>query len=181
VPSLGAVCIVAVFPIAGSLRGIGGPGPIDFGNGETLTALSDHTRAAVWVDTLAFLGPAMALPFAAAWFLMFRREGALAWFGVWLWSLGMIFTITQDAVQLAVVTKLPAAYSAADAAAKQALEAFGGSVAYVLSSVGGLIGFSGVGIMGVVMLRSRISPRRCPLRFFGNPLSRSSTADVRVP
>jgi hypothetical protein len=47
---------------------------------------------------------------------------------VLLWYLGMIFVITQDALEYALVTRLPDAYFAANETARTAIAAFGGSL-----------------------------------------------------
>jgi hypothetical protein len=129
---LSPVAILAAIPIAAGLRGVGGPGLIDFGSGEMLAQLAAGAPRTIWVDTLALIGPVLALPAGAGWYLILRNERSLAAFGALFWYLGMMFVITQDAVQLALVTKLPPAYVAADASLKPAIEMFGDSLAYVV-------------------------------------------------
>lgn len=129
---LSTLTILAGVPYAARLRGLGGPGLIDFGDAAILTQLAMAGSAPVLIDTFAFLGPLLALPIGAGWYLLLRNQKPLAGLGVLLWYLGMIFVITQDAMQLALVTKLPSAYLAADASIKPALLVFGESLAYII-------------------------------------------------
>jgi hypothetical protein len=158
---LSPLCIVAAVPIAGSLRGLGGPGPIDFGNGVLLMQLAMAAPGPVWVDTLALLSPVFALPIGAGWYLILKEKGSLVALGMLLWYLGMVFVITQDALQLALVTKLPPAYVAANESVRLALEAFGGSFAYIIDvlSMVGLVSYAGFAIVCIPMMSSSRIPK----------------------
>jgi hypothetical protein len=56
---LSPLAILAGVPFAASLGGVGGPGPIDFGDGALLDRLAQLGAAAVRVDLFALLGPAL--------------------------------------------------------------------------------------------------------------------------
>jgi hypothetical protein len=165
---LSPLAIVAGVPFAASLGGVGGPGPIDFGDGVRLDRLAELGAAAVRVDLFALLGPVFAVPAVFGWYLLLRPTSrSAAQLGVALWLFGMVFIVMQDALQLALVSTLPAAHAAADIETRAAIEAVGGSLGYAIE----VLAFTGhmpngigvpVGIMlllvciaalGVVMLR----------------------------
>jgi hypothetical protein len=158
---LSPLCILAGVPVAASLGGVGGPGPIDFGSGVVLTQLAMAAPRTIWVDTLALVSPVLALPVGAGWYLMLDHQRPLAALGTLLWYLGMVFVIAQDALQLAVVSTLPSAYVAADPPIKPALEVFGNSVALVIEVLAAVGVASGAGFMllSLAMLRSPRIPR----------------------
>ena len=159
---LSPLSIVLVIPLAGAVAAVGGgPGPIDFGDGATLERLAALGAAPARVDLLALLGPALALPVGFGWYLLLRRTSRLATLGILLWYLGMIFIVTQDALQLAFVTRLPAAYAAADVVARPAIVAVGASLAAaieVLASVGRLGDF-GFLLVALAILRCASTPK----------------------
>lgn len=159
---LSALSVLLGMPIAAGLRGVGGPGPIDFGSGEVLTQLSMAAPRTIWVDTLALIGPVLALPAGAGWFLILGHQRPLAALGTLLWYLAVVFVIAQDAFQLALVTTLPPAYATASAAIKPAIEAFGGSFAYVITvvaMVGHYLNTTAILILAVAMIRSPRIPK----------------------
>jgi hypothetical protein len=61
---LSPLAILAGIPFAAGLGGVGGPGPIDFGDGALLARLSELGAAPVQVDTFPLFGPVFALPAA---------------------------------------------------------------------------------------------------------------------
>jgi len=162
---LSTFAILAGMPIAGSLHGVGGPGPIDFGSGAVLTQLASAAPRTVWVDLLALVSPALALFTGAGWYLLLANERPLAWVGTLLWYVGMVFVVTQDALQLALVTTLPSAYAAADPAIKPAIEVFGASFAHVIEVLAAVGQVSGAGfiVLCVAMLRTPRIPRWIPV------------------
>jgi hypothetical protein len=162
---ISTLVMLAGVPIAAGLHGLGGPGPIDFGNSEVLARLAQATSRTIWVDALALLGPALALVAGTGVFLLIERDRPLAWIGTLLWYAGMLFVVTQDALQLALVTKLPAAYMAAEPLIRPAIEAFGASLAYAIRVLAGVGQLSGLGFMiqCVALLRLPRVPRWIPI------------------
>ena len=130
---LSPLSIFSVAPFAAKLGGAGGPGPIDFGNGELLDRLAQLGADAMRVDLFALLGPLFALPAAFGWYVLLRSTNrSAAQLGVALWLIGMVFIIFQDALQLALVSTLPAAHAAADIETRAAIEAVGGAFGYTI-------------------------------------------------
>ena len=160
---LSPLSILAVAPFAAQLGGAGGPGPIDFGDGAVLDRLAQLGAAAVRVDLFALLGPLFALPAALGWYALLRSTSrSAAQLGVALWLIGMLFIIFQDALQLALVSTLPAAHAAADIETRAAIEAFGGSFAYtidVFSFVGHLPNGFGFIVLALLMWRCATIPK----------------------
>lgn len=157
---LAPLMIVAAIPFSPAVRGFGGPGPIDFGDARVLEQLSANQSAAIWVDIFALVGPTLALGAGFGWYLMLRRTSILALYGVLLWYVGMVFVVAQDALQLAFVTKIPAAYAAAGDASKATVLAVGDILAYtveVLTFVG-VVSHVGAFIVYLVSLRARSVP-----------------------
>lgn len=153
--------ILVALPFAARLRGVGGPGPIDFGDARVLEQLHEVQADAVWVDTIALIGPTPALGIGIGWYLMVRRTSVLALYGTVLSYVGLVFVVAQDALQLAFVSRLPAAYVAATDAAKPAILAAGDTLGYaieVLANVG-IVGYVGAFIMYLVTLRTPSIPR----------------------
>jgi hypothetical protein len=153
--------VLAALPFAARLRGLGGPGPINFGDARVLEQLHEVESAAIWVDTFALIGPTLVFGIGIGWYLIVRRTSAFALYGTVLWYVGMVFIVVQDALQLAFVSRLPAAYVAATEAAKPAVLAVGGTLAYaieVLANVG-IVGYVGAFILYMVTLRTPSIPR----------------------
>jgi hypothetical protein len=153
--------IVAGIPIKAKLGAIGGPGPINFADGELLSKLHAAEPATVWVDTAALVGPVLGLGAGIGWYLLLNKHSALALYGTLLWYLGMLFIVAQDAMQLAVVSTLPAEYVAASDASKPAIAAMASVLAYiieVLASVG-VISYVGSLLIGVACLRCSLVPK----------------------
>ncbi len=136
---LSPLAIFAGIPFAAALGGVGGPGPIDFGDGALLARLAELGVAPVRVDLFALLGPIFALPATMGWYVLLRNEGRLAQLGVAMWYVGMLLVVVQDALQLALVSTLPAAYAAADISTRVAIEAVGGGLGYAIK----VLAFSG--------------------------------------
>lgn len=159
---LSPLAILAGIPFAASLGGVGGPGPIDFGDGALLARLAELGTAPARVDLFALLGPVFALPAAFGWYLLLRPMGRLAQLGVVLWYIGMVFIILQDALQLAFVSTLPAAYAAADITTRAAIEAVGASLGYTIDALaftGHLPNGFGFLLLSLLMWRSAVIPR----------------------
>jgi hypothetical protein len=117
--------------------------------------------AAVWVDTFALIGPTLAFGILVGWYLMVRRTSVFALYGAVLSYVGLIFIVAQDALQLALVSRLPAAYLAATEATRPAILIMGSALAYaieVLANVG-IVSYVGAFILYVVMLRTPAIPR----------------------
>lgn len=158
---LAPLAIFAGIPYAAGLGGVGGPGPIDFGNGALLARLAELGAAPARVDLFALLGPIFALPATMGWYVLLRSEGRLALLGVVMWYVGMIFIIAQDALQLALVATLPAAYAAADITTRVAIEALGGGLGYsieVLAFSGHWPNGFGLIVLSLLMLRCAAVP-----------------------
>jgi hypothetical protein len=155
-----------VLTIAGVLSivnplGLGGPGPIDFGDARVLEQLHEVRSDAIWVDTVALIGPTLAFGVGIGWYLMVRRTSVFALYGTVLSYLGLVFIVAQDALQLAFVSRLPDAYVAATDAVKPALLGVGDTLGYaieVLANVG-IVGYVGSFIMYLVTLRTPSIPR----------------------
>ena len=159
---LSPLMIFAGIPFAAQLAGAGGPGPIDFGDGAVLARLAELGDAPVRVDLFALLGPIFALPATMGWYVLLRTEGRLAQLGVVLWYVGMLFVITQDALQLALVSTLPASYAAADISTRSAIEAVGGGLGYaikVLAFAGHLPSSFGSILLSLLMWRCAAIPK----------------------
>lgn len=159
---LSPLAIFAAIPFAAGLGGAGGPGPIDFGNGAVLARLAELGVAPARVDLFALLGPILALPATIGWYVLLRAQGRLALLGVVLWYFGMVFIIAQDAVQLALVSTLPASYAAADTAARVAIEVLGTGLARsieVLAFSGHLPNGFGIILLSLLMWRCATIPR----------------------
>ena len=158
---LSPLAILAGIPFAAELGGVGGPGPIAFADGEVLLKLAELGAAPVQVDTFALIGPVLALPAAAGWYLLLRSTSRVAAFGIVLWWLGMVFVVIQDALQLAFVSTLPTAYAGADITLRASIEVLGASAARsidVLSFVSH-IGDFGFLLVSLVMLRAAVIPK----------------------
>jgi hypothetical protein len=151
---LSALAMLTAIPIAAGLQGFGGPGPINFGSGMVLSQLAATAPRPAWVDTLALLGPVLGLPAGAGWYLI-SRQHTLATLGILLWYLGMVFTIMQDAVQIALVVTFPAAYVAADPVIQPALEIVGSSASSLIVIVSrvGAIGWLGCLFVSLSMVK----------------------------
>ena len=150
--------ILAALPFAARLRG---PGPINFGDARVLEQLHAAQSDAVWVATIALIGPTLAFGIGIGWYLMVRRTSALALYGTVLSYVGLAFVVAQDALQLAFVSRLPAAYVAATDAVKPAILGVGDTLGYaieVLANVG-IVGSVGAFIMYLVTLRTPGIPR----------------------
>jgi hypothetical protein len=92
---------------------------------------------------------------------MVRRTNVFALYGAVLSYVGMIFIIAQDAMQLAFVSRLPAAYVAATDATKPAVLVIGSVLAYaveVLANVG-IVSDLGALVLYLVMLHTPAIPR----------------------
>jgi hypothetical protein len=88
--------------------------------------------------------------------------GRLAQLGVVLWYIGMVFIILQDALQLAFVSTLPAAYAAGDVTTQAAIEAVGasfGSAIDVLAFTGHLPNGLGFLLLSLLMWRCGAIPK----------------------
>jgi len=158
---LSPLLILAAAPFAARLRGAGGPGPIDFGDEKVLMQLHGLLPAAIWVDTVALIGPTLAFGIGAGWYLMLRRTSTFALYGAVLLYVGLIFIVAQDALQLAFVSRLPAAYVAASDSTKPAILVIGATLAYtveVLATVG-IINYVGTFILYLVTLRTPRIPK----------------------
>jgi hypothetical protein len=159
---LSPLTIFAGIPFAAGLGGVGGPGPIDFGDGAVLARLAELGAAPARVDLFALLGPVFALPATMGWYVLLRAEGRLAQLGVVLWYVGMVFIIMQDAMQLALVSTLPSAYAAADVATRAAIETVGGGLGYtieVLAFSGHLPNAFGIILLSLLMWRCPAIPK----------------------
>ena len=160
---LSPLAILAGVPFAASLGGVGGPGPIDFGDGALLDRLAQVGATAVRVDLFALLGPLFSLPAAFGWYLLLRSTSrSTAQLGVALWLIGMVFIILQDALQLALVSTLPAAHAAADIETRAAIEAVGGSLGYtidVFAFTGHLPNGFGFIVLSLLMWRCAAIPK----------------------
>jgi hypothetical protein len=160
---LSPLAILAGVPFAAQLGGVGGPGPIDFGDGARLDQLAQLGAAAVRVDLSALLGPVFAVPAVFGWSALLRSTSrSAAQLGVALWLFGMVFIIMQDALQLALVSTLPAAHAAADIETRAALEAVGGAFGYtidVLAFTGHMPNGFGFLLLSVLMWRSATIPK----------------------
>jgi hypothetical protein len=160
---LSPLAIVAGVPFAVTLGGIGGPGPIDFGDGALLDRLAGLGTAAVRVDLFALIGPVFSFPAAFGWYLLLRPVSrSAAQLGVGLWLIGMVFIVMQDALQLALVSTLPAAHASADLATRAAIEALGGSLGYsidVLAFAGHLPNGFGFVLLSSLMWRCPTIPK----------------------
>jgi hypothetical protein len=162
---LSPLLLLCGVPIAVGLRGLGGPGLIAFGDGEVLTQLAAAAPRTIWIDTIALVGPMVALPSGAGWHLIAGDQRPLAALGTLLWYIGISFIIAQDAIQLAVVTTLPPAYAAASEIARPAIEVFGATLAHVIKVLASVGVASGVGflLVCVALLRAATVPRWIPL------------------
>jgi hypothetical protein len=160
---LSPLAIVAGVPFAAALGGVGGPGPIDFGDGVLLDRLAAIGAAAVRVDLFALLGPVFSLPAAFGWYVLLRSTGrSAAQLGVGLWLVGMLFIVLQDALQLALVSTLPSAHAAADITTRAAIEAVGESLGYTIDVVaftGHLPNGFGFFLLSLLMWRCAAIPK----------------------
>jgi hypothetical protein len=162
--TLSPLLLVGGVPLAAGLQGLGGPGLIAFGDGEVLTRLAAAAPRTIWIDTIALIGPMVALLSGAGWHLLAGNQRLLAAFGTLLWYIGISFIIAQDAIQLAVVTTLPPAYVAATEVAKPAIEAFGATLAYIIEVLASVGIASNVGflLVCIALLRAADAPRWIP-------------------
>lgn len=161
---LSVLLLLGGVPLAAGLQGVGGPGLIAFGDGEVLTRLAAAAPRTIWIDTVALVGPMVALLSGAGWLLLAGNQRPLAAFGTLLWYIGISFVIAQDAIQLAVVTTLPPAYVEASEIAKPAIETFGATLAYVIEVLASVGIASGVGflLVCIALLRAGGVPSWIP-------------------
>jgi hypothetical protein len=158
---LSPLLILLAAPFAARVRGFGGPGPIAFGDEQVLLQLNAMLPAAVWVDTMALIGPTLAFAIGIGWYLILRRTSAFALYGMVLWYVGLVFIVAQDALQLALVSKLPGAYVVANDSAQPAILVFGVTLAYtieVLANVG-IVSYVGAFILYLVTWRTASIPK----------------------
>ena len=124
---------------------IGYPIFVDFGDAATLRHFASIWPLPLWFAVLAAMVPTLTLSSGLGFCYMLKDQGAIVVLGVVLLSLGLVFTLAQDGIELTLVASLPQAYAAADPAARPALLAIGdlgatamnvfGDVPPVLSSV----------------------------------------------
>jgi len=145
------VATIAVM-IAG---GLGGPAAIDFASPDVLRHLKDSRPAILWSEALSLVGPIVALGAGLGWYRILKPAGSYVALGVLLWYAGMIFVITQDALEFTLVARLPDAYFASDASSQAAIAALGstlGSFIDVLTLVGDLVSYFGILLVSIAML-----------------------------
>jgi len=149
---LSAACIIGAIAI-GIASGGQGPQAMDFGDPALLARLHADKNAILLVS-LALIGPALGLGAGLGWYALLRGQRAYALLGILLWYLGMIFIVWQDALELVLVTHLPARYAAADATGQAALLAAGGLLGDAIALftlLGDLISFFGLLLVGVAL------------------------------
>jgi hypothetical protein len=147
VTKIAAVCsilspltIFILIPL--SIRQGGSPLPIDFGNPEELARLHRGMPMTMWIEMLALIAPVLALGAGFGWYAMLAPTVSYAGLAVSLWYLGMIFVVINDALELGVAARLPAAYEAADSHTRPALLVFGASLSSAIEV------FAALGILG---------------------------------
>jgi hypothetical protein len=139
---LSPVTIFVLIPL-GISQG-GSPLPLDFGKPEELARLHKGMPMTMWIETLALIAPVLALGAGFGWYALLAPTVSYAGFAVGVWYLGMIFVVINDALELGVAARLPAAYEAADDRTRPALLAFGASLSSVIDA------FAALGILGHV-------------------------------
>lgn len=145
---LSAACIFVMMLAAAGLRGAGGPGPIEFGSSEVLLRLASLSSTAIRVDALALAAPVLGLGAGLGWYHLAAQESRLsAAYGVLLWYVGMILVVTQDALQLALVSHLPQAHASVDEGTRATLEILGASFAAFIRTLVYASQISGVGLV----------------------------------
>jgi len=163
---LSPLCVFVAIPIA--VAADIPPGRIDFGNANTLQRLVTAMPSALWLAHLSLIGPTIALGTGIGWYQVLRTVGSYVAFGVVLWYLGMVLIVTQDAVEVAIVDYLPAAYVAADASLRPSLLALGAGTSRSLdmvAAVGDSLSFLGLALINVALWRYR--PTLRPLAGLG--------------
>ena len=142
---LSAVLGLAGAPISMS---IGYPIFADFGDAETLVAMAASWPAPFLFGLLQIALPTLALAGALGYYYLLRDGGPLVVLGVVLLCSGLVFTIAQDGVEVALVDALPRAYAAATTERAALLAA--GDVGTSAIGVFGRLGM--VGLIGTLLL-----------------------------
>jgi len=151
---LSAVLGLAGAPIAAS---IGYPIFADFGDGDTLLAMASNWPTPLLFGLLQITLPTLALAGALGYYYLLKDGGPLVVLGVVLLCSGLVFTIAQDGIEIALIDALPRAYAAADAAARPALLTVGDAGTSALGVFGrlGVIGLIGTLLLALTMWRLR--------------------------
>ena len=153
---LSPLCVFVAIPIA--VAADIPAGRIDFGNANTLQRLVTAMPGALWLAQLSLIGPTIALGAGIGWYQVLRTVGSYVASGVLLWYLGMVLIVTQDAVEVAMVDYLPAAYAAADAPLRPSLLALGSGASRsldMLAAVGDYLSVLGLLLINVALWRYR--------------------------
>jgi len=161
---LSAAVLIATIAL-GITMGGGGPMTIDFGDPATLALIGAGGQIGHLLTTMALVAPALALGAGIGWLDLGGRERGEVRAGVLLWYIGTLFIVTQDALELAAVETLPAAYQAATAEARSAvlaLGAFATSAIRILTLLGSV-----VGDLGMLLIAAGLLARNDRLRIFG--------------
>jgi hypothetical protein len=151
---LSAVLGLVGVPIAMS---IGYPIFADFGDGDTLLALASSWPAPLLFGVLQIALPTLMLGGTLGYFYLLKDGGALVVLGVVLACSGLVFTIAQDGIEVALVDALPRAYAAADAAARPGLLAVGAAGTSAIGVFGrlGIVALIGTLLLALSMWRLR--------------------------
>src|SRR5688500_3351571 len=112
---------------------IGYPIFVDFGDAATLQHFASIWPLPLWFAVLAAIVPTLTLSSGPGFYYMLKHDGAIVVLGVALLSLGLVFTVAQDGIEVTLVAYLPRAYVAADPTARPALLALGGAGATAMS------------------------------------------------
>jgi hypothetical protein len=137
------------------------PAPIDFGSADELARLHSASGKVHILVALALAGPVLALGIGPGWYELLSGAGPYVLFGIVLWYLGMIFVIINDTLELAMVVRLPSAFSIAREQDRPALLVFGSVIALAIelfAFVGDLVSFLGLGFIAFAMLRVPMFP-----------------------
>lgn len=148
------ISIFVAFGIA-LAHGLGGPVTLDFSTTDSLRHMQDAKPAMLWTELLALVGPTLALGAGLGWYRILRPAGSYVALGVLLWYVGMVFVVTQDALEYVLVARLPELYFAANETARAAIAAFGASLGgfiETLGATGDLVSNSGMALVCIAML-----------------------------
>ncbi len=187
---LSATTLLATIAIGIALGGEG-PAAIDFGDPATLQGMAERGHETLLLESLALLAPALGLGAALGWRWLVPGAGSYIWLGILAWYTGTVITVLQDAMELALASRLPEEFASGTGPEKLAVLAAGaasGEIVKVLMLIGDLIAAVGtaivawalycrggrwriLGILGILSvalsLPSLLVPALVPLRLMG--------------
>jgi hypothetical protein len=149
---LSAVLGLAAGPIAGM---IGYPLVVDFADAATLSSFAAAWPAPFLFCLLQLSLPTLALASGLGFYHVVGIARPILVLGVLLWSLGLVLTTAQDAIEVSLAYYLPNAYAQADETTRAALLAIGGVGGTAMNVFGrlGIVAYAGLLLINLAIWR----------------------------